>query len=190
MASKRYGRFFTGVFLIACLAAGILAGRIINSKVLEGRQSATRKNIAEDVLQNGPIQIGSMLSDATLEDLDRNTVVLSQAIRDTSVIIFVHPGCDACKLELAHLKSLKLSDECYGKFIWITSYNPRHLEDLRDSIDVPVQFLYDHRQAWSGAYNIRDFPFVLVIDQELRVLWVVIGGLTEDEIQTVCDNKG
>ena len=94
-------RVFTGVVLLVTLAQASLS------------QSYTRSSTVDDAKRIEPVRNGEEAPDFTLEDLQGNTVTLSDARGKTATVVVFYRGywCPFCARQLAELRLLAKGNE-------------------------------------------------------------------------------
>jgi uncharacterized protein YneF (UPF0154 family) len=180
----------TGIILIilaggiAYLAGSSLGGFLSKKKTadyLTSREQGT-ENILKEHVQFG---VGDILPDYAFETLDFDTITFSECISDNSILVAVHPSCKTCIEEMSLISTIQSEHDTVGPFIFISSENPRIVQDLRDSLQLGNLFLYDHKGKFLSHFGIDVYPMVLKIDSNRQITEVILGSLLPEEIEEV-----
>lgn len=132
------------------------------------------------------IEIGMTLDDHIFENLDESSIVLSDLVAADSVLIcIIQPQCEACEFEIQDIDAHLRETGGASHFIFVSSANPRLLRDLSAECGSDMQFLYDHRGQWLAKYDIYMFPFNIIVDSNLVVRDIVVGGISPEEIALI-----
>jgi thiol-disulfide isomerase/thioredoxin len=157
------------------------------------KESIYGKNIIEDIRKKENVQIGAVVPDIKIMDIDNQTITLSQ-FRDKNVVLidFWASWCVPCRESLPHLK------EIYSK------YHPKGLEIIA------VAWLDLNKETWTEAINqenigmwyntatmfrngeinnkditdnfsVPAIPFTLLIDKTGRIIYRHVGYSKESE---------
>ena len=187
-------KLWTGVILIILAGglayfAGNSLGDFLSKKktadFLTNREQKT-ENILKEHVQLG---VGDTLPDYAFETLDFDTVTFSECLSDNSILVAVHPSCKTCIEELSLISTIQIEHDKVGPFIFISSANPRLVQDLRDSLQLGNLFLYDHRGKFLSHFGIDIYPMVLKIDSNRQITEVILGSLLPEEIKEVLQEK-
>lgn len=166
---------------------------IFNSLDNSLKESSYGKNIIEDIRKKENDQIGAVVPDIKIIDIDNQTHTLSQ-FRDKNVVLidFWASWCVPCRESLPHLK------EIYSK------YHPKGLEIIA------VAWLDLNKETWTEAINqenigmwynvttifrngeerneditdnfsVPAIPFILLIDKTGRIIYRHVGYSKESE---------
>lgn len=121
--------------------------------------------------------------------LGGDSIRLSKSlVTSSAVICVIRPECEACNYELADVSKFVEQGGNANALVFVSSGNPRLLEDLSSQVDPRLRFLYDHRGKWMSRYDIYTFPFNIVVDSNLVVRDVIVGGITQRDIQQLLAN--
>ncbi len=157
------------------------------------KESSYGKNLIEDIRKKENVQIGAVVPDIKIIDIDNQTITLSQ-FRDKNVVLidFWASWCVPCRESLPHLK------EIYNK------YHPNGLEIIA------VAWLDSNKETWTEAINqenigmwynvttifrngeerneeitdnfsVPAIPFTLLIDKTGRIIYRHVGYSKESE---------
>lgn len=157
------------------------------------KESSYGKNIIEDIRKKENVQIGAVVPDIKIIDIDNQTITLSQ-FRDKNIVLidFWASWCVPCRVSLPHLK------EIYSK------YHPKGLEIIA------IAWLDFNKETWTKAINqenigmwhnvttifrngekrneditdnfsVPAIPFTLLIDKTGRIIYRHVGYSKESE---------
>lgn len=147
-------------------------------KIIENRTQWT-----EQILEQMPdLRIGDKLPDFQFENLDFESVSLSSVIKGKTVLAIIDPNCHSCIEDIEILIKTAKTDEAFSRFVFISSGNPRYLMDLRDEYNLKSPILYDHERMLMNQFQIKMFPFHIVINKDMIIEEVIAGKMVEDDI--------
>jgi thiol-disulfide isomerase/thioredoxin len=157
------------------------------------KKSSYGKNIIEDIRKKENVQIGAVIQDISIIDIDNQTITFSQ-FRDKNIVLidFWASWCVPCRESFPHLK------EIYSK------YHPKGLEIIA------IARLDLNKEAWTEAINqekidmwynastifrngeinnkditdnlfVPAIPFTLLIDKTGRIIYRHVGYSKESE---------
>ena len=165
-------------YLTGHLLGDILSKRKIASFLNQRKQRT--ENILKEHVQFG---IGDTIPDYVFETLDYDTISFSKCLKDNTVLVAIHPGCETCVEEMSMISTLQLEYNETGPFVFISSANPRLLKDIRDSLKLDNLFLYDHKGKFLSHFGIDIYPMVLWVDDNKQITEIILGSLLPDEIE-------
>lgn len=169
------------------LLLGILSGRFVGQKLNEHKDLENTKRqvrmtrLALSDMQT--IEIGDTLPDFVFENLERKQVRLSGIIGSSIIVSIVQPECESCIDEIDYLAREVKDTAVLKRVVFISSGNPRLLEELARSTGIASLFLYDHRGAWISQFDINVYPFSIQVDDHLVIKNVFAGLLTRFDLQ-------
>lgn len=175
------------IALVGGSAAGYFLGKVWIGNRTKDYVAERQKGTNAVLSKMGTLEIGDTLIDHKFEDLNGMPVHLSEVVDSRTIISIMSPGCGACIDELRLLREILPSDKEFERFVVISSGNPRLLQDIRDELNVPATYLYDHRKKWLSNYDVDMFPFNISVDSGLVVMDVVVGGFVHEDIVSFLD---
>lgn len=174
--------------ILAYFAGNSLGGFLSKKKTADFL--ASREQKTEDILkEHVQLGAGDTIPDYSFETLDFDTVTFSECLSDNSILVAVHPTCKTCIEEMSLISAIQAEHNTNGPFIFISSANPRLVQDLRDSLQLSNLFLYDHRGKFLSHFGIDIYPMVLKIDSNRQITEVILGSLLPEEIKEVLQGK-
>ncbi|HEX2978796.1 MAG TPA: redoxin domain-containing protein [Anaerolineaceae bacterium] len=170
-SNRRISLLLIGLALGVVLGAGYLWAR---DRLDQGRFQDTKEV---------DLKIGQPVPDFTLEDLEGNSVTLSQ-YRGRSVILnFWATWCVPCKNEMPLLEEQSRE---YADELVVLGVNAREGRELAsafvDEIGVSFPILLEQAGNVIGAYQVRGYPTTFFIDPDGNLRAVHIGELNSESI--------
>ncbi len=185
MINLKKGIVYSVVIFIAVSISYIGAkslGEYINEKKQNEKFEYLKANLGDSLkyIENVyAYDIGDTLIDHTFEDLKRNPVKLSEVVQDKSLIVYIDPGCGGCEDEILDIQNAISNSSKYTNVVYITSGNPRLLEDLVNEYNIKSPVLYDHRGMFLKSSNLIIYPYNIITNKELVVLDLNGGSIPE-----------
>jgi len=178
----------TAVFLLLLVGgvaylAGSSLGYYLSERKKADYKSARAERTASIVGSHVQLGVGDTLSDRVFETLDAAPVKLSDVISGRTYVVAVLPTCETCITEMAAIAQAPSRGGVTGRFVFVSSANPRLLADLRDSLQLNNQFLYDHKGRFLEPFGIDIYPMSFVIDRDRRIKEIILGRLLPEEIE-------
>ena len=157
------------------------------------KESSYGKRVIEDIRKKGNVQIGAIVPDITIKDIDNQTITLSQFREKNYVLIdFWASWCVPCRESFPHLKLI---------------YNKYHQKGFEI---IAISMLDTNKEAWMAAINqeninswhnaaytfwdgekcnekimdnifVPSIPFTLLLDKTGRVIFRHVGYSKEGE---------
>ncbi|MEZ5360006.1 MAG: redoxin domain-containing protein [Candidatus Zixiibacteriota bacterium] len=148
-------------------------------------QNKKRRQSTEAVLKQmgNTIEVGGYLPNSILEDLNGNSVKLSDITCSKSLIVFSLPGCGYSIRQLQSMKACSLSTETEKCFILISDENPFELMYIREQHGLQCTILHDRDRVFMKSLGIFTSPFNVCVDKDLRILDIMGGSLSSNEIK-------
>ena len=174
---------FAGVVIASIL--GTIAANWFSGKQHEDRMETLRQETLAKIAHLCP---GFVVPDAQLETLQFEPTLLSDYVRDGTVLAFIEPGCEACMEEMSLLGQTLVDSSSFAKIVFISAGNPRELMDIAKDHATSSTILYDHKRAYCSELGIITFPFHLVVDSNLVVKEAIRGRLGEERIKNLLLN--
>jgi peroxiredoxin len=174
------GIVLAAVILFVAWMMGTYAGRLTQSLVA-GFSHQSRDEMTRGLLsQMNTIHVGEALPDFSFEDLDGNRLRLSELVTDSTLLAIVDLSCAPCVAEMKYLAEAADGSNCTGTIL-ISSSNPLHFKDFRDSIKLPSRVLFDEDRAFQSNLKIASTPFNLNLGPGLVVYEAWAASLTPKE---------
>jgi peroxiredoxin len=184
--------FYLFAALLTVFAAAFLGSKVgdaVNQRKLK-KFEATRQKVNESILSKMEnVEAGNRIADCYFEDLNRNSLRLSDVIAGRTAIIFMEPDCPACIQEIEEIRRVIKDFSEYRHFVFVSSVNPLHLIDLRDEYNIPSPILYDHKDVFSSRFKVYTYPFNMIVNERLEVEEVIPGRLSEGKIKEIMDSN-
>jgi hypothetical protein len=180
-------------FICLALFLGIGAGlgiRAVWADIAERTFEREREEFTQGILhQMNSIEVGDTLPDFPFELLTGDTVLLSEVVRQPTLLTVIQPGCDDC-VEEVRLISSSIDDSSQAShFLLVSSANPRILLDWQSHSHHALKFVYDHKGIWQRNNNIEAIPFSLLLSGDRVVLKVIAGMVTAGEITDILEER-
>lgn len=168
-------------------ALGVLASdQIIKYRAerLEAEFSEKKAEINRALLEKmGTIEIGDRLENFRLENISGDSVNLYDLFLDRTLLIYMEPFCNACDIELMHLKEVLGTHDVGGRTIIIS---PAELEVLQDAIEgLPSScvVLRDNEYIFASTLQIQALPFNMLLNKSGDIVQVFLNALNSEEIK-------
>jgi len=168
---------------VAAYFAGNALGTYLSERKKSDYLTIRAERTAGVVGSHLQLGIGDTLPDALLEDLSSQSVRLSKVLAEKTYLVAVLPTCETCLEEMSAIARVQAEKKATGPFVFVSSANPRLLADLRDSLHLDNQFLYDHKGKFLEPFGIDIFPMFFVVGENRRIEEVVLGELLPEEIE-------
>ncbi len=166
-------------------AAGFGIKEVLEAKRVEDYQRSRAEMTRTRLANAGAVNIGDTLIDHVFEDLNQNRVRLSDLVSGVTLISVVAPTCGSCSDQILLISQLASNGPESGLFVFISSANPRYLQEMQAETGLSSPLLYDHRKEWITNYQITDFPFNIIVDENLVIQDIILGGILEQELATI-----
>ena len=175
-----------GIITVAvAIASGILIAKGINAKRDDDYRISRDIKTQEILNKMGTIQIGGAIPDHLFLDSTGKGVALSDIIEDVLVLCYIDPGCGAC-IENLRCMANNMKNTNHYKKVWLVSdASSSSIEKLQQQAGSNFNSLNDDGHRFSSNLNINTTPLTLVVSRELIIEHVFIGGLTNDECETI-----
>jgi predicted amino acid-binding ACT domain protein len=176
-----------GLVLLAGLAwwAGSAIGERLGSqdtaKHFE-RQEAINQRFVNN---NEIIKIGAKWPDASLQGLDGEWHEVSQVIVDTTLLLIVMPGCDACEAELDGIADYLTDSGTATKVVIISSAYPLDMLQVQKKRNILSYILIDRVGELFPLINALVFPMNIVIAPDLTIISITAGGLSREQVAEI-----
>lgn len=186
--------FYT-ITILLTVACAIMLGVGASGLWAELRRSEYMQNRelkTESLLQQmHDLRVGDKLPDHIFEDLGRNPVRLTEVIDGRSVITFILPDCPACSEQIEELQGVVKSRSDIRHFVFLSSSNPRLLEDEWNEIGGNLTVLYDHKSVYQSMFGVFSFPFNIVINEKGVIEQLISGNMLSEEFaEIIRTNQG
>ena len=146
------------------------------------RQQATTQEFLD---KNEVIKVGAKWPDATLQSLDGDWRTVSQIIVDTTLLMIVMPGCEACEAELDVISDILADTQAAAKVVMISSAYPLDMVQVRDNRRIASQILIDRVGELFPKPNALVFPMNIVIAPDLTIISITAGGLSLEQVEEI-----
>ncbi len=168
------------VFVVAILATicvayvlGVTAAGIVQKYRSKKFRVETTRQIL-DKMGTG-LDVGVTLPDATLQELNGDTVDLKDMVGPRSMISFISPDCGACKSQLELFKTELTDPAQQSRFILLSGSGPEELRDLQNEYCPHCRFLHDPGSSYMLTLNVVSFPINFVVDRSMTITDIVVG---------------
>jgi peroxiredoxin len=180
---KRVLGVFTAILLLGLAWwAGTTTGELLTSGEKEKRvleRQATTAAVLKDAVG---IKIGSKWPDMPLQDLNGDWVYLSKIVTDSTLVIVIQPGCEACEAELDALKDELSDNKLSSRFIIISDGYPLDLIKIRDQRGIKCLMLTDRDVKLFDYFKTMVFPTNLFLGPDITIMSIEAGHLTKEDI--------
>jgi len=186
--------------VVACLAAGATAyvgGKSVGEFLSDKHSHALIRERAERSVavarSHFRLAVGDTPPNTAFESLEATPIslhaMLIQAGGNPVYIVAIQPTCESCLEEMARIAESQTRFDRIGPFVFVSSGNPRLLSDLRDSLKLQNQFVYDHRRRFLSEFDIDVYPTTFVVGLDSRIVDIRVGDLLPFEIDSIVDWK-
>ena len=169
---------FLSKFALAMVVVGVsaVAGNYLGEANSRRKARADREIVTSQVLRKvNAVQVGKKLPDHVFRDLELKEIRLSSVISGKSVVSILSPSCGACDEQLgniAHGLPLEVQEK---SVIFITSYHPPKLSEIRDSLHLKAKVLFDYGNIFTDSLSVYVFPFNIMVDSDLTITDIIVG---------------
>ncbi|TFH57888.1 MAG: TlpA family protein disulfide reductase [Candidatus Zixiibacteriota bacterium] len=182
------------VFVVAVTVAlayvlGGEAGQYIGEYRAEREYLKRRTKDSEELLAGANRQIvGEKLPDHQFQDISGNIVLLSDLLKQKTVVSFVSSNCEGCLQQAEKIAAVARDSADFACFIMIALNEIDELAAFREEVNLMCPLLYDHNGEYvTKFFNNYVTPTSMIVNESGIVESVVAGHLTDREINEVMD---
>lgn len=199
MAGK--SRFFRGMIRVAvgilvviitvgaAYFLGVKAAGIINERradKMEAEMLVARDSTTVEILKKmDTVHAGDTLFDYQFVDLAGDTVNLADQVTGKTLMTFITAACPACARELERIAALAAEAPASSRVVLVAGDRVEDLTAMRDKYGLTCPILRDIKGEYSAYYGIMSVPFNIIVDENLAVENIIVGIMTEREIEKV-----
>ncbi len=170
------------IVVSAAYVAGTEARNYFQTKKV---QEAREKISKSPVMKLNDLKVGDKLPDGIFDDLSFQSTTLAEYVNGKTIITFMSPTCNSCLEDIEFIYENVPNSNYYNKFVYISYGNPRLLLDIKNEYNVQSPILYDHNAKYSSQFDVTIFPLHMLVDENLTVLDIYAGSITENDIEKV-----
>ena len=192
----RQAIFYLVAIIVVAFLGYISATQVsahLNSKKQDEHEQLkekARQEYTESILNSmQTMAIGDTLPDFVFEDLNRQPRRLSDLVNNRTVISFFDPHCENCDEEMIKVRQAVANETEAGYFVFISSANPRLIEEMRGLVGLKSPVLYDHRAEFMRSYDIFTYPFNVIVDENLVIQDIIIDTLDESDLKKIINKN-
>ncbi len=170
--------------VIAAYFLGAYSGNFLaQRKQLKDRQESTETAL----YRMNTIEVGAVLPNYALEDMQGRSVQLLNLLQSRSVITFFYPDCDACLEEFEKLGDAISNNSDYKYFIFISRDNPDELLEFVDLHGINANIYYDRRGVLTARLKVFVYPFNIVTDEMGVIREIIVDQMTTEELGEIIE---
>lgn len=176
------------VAIIVTVGVAYVLGVAAAGIVQKYRMKKFRAEKTQEILEQmgSGLDVGVPLPDVELEELDGNSIRLSEAVGARSLVSFISPDCGACKIALERI-SATVSESDRAGFVLISDTDPANLSHIQDSLNLHCRLIYDRGGEYKNRLGVFTFPFNVVVDKELVIEDIIAGAPETDELEAIIE---
>ena len=180
---------------IIILTAGLLIGAGLAVIFYFGLDLGGIKSIPSEVIEgvNLPVSasVGSSAPGFVLQDLNDNTLSLSEMRGKIVVLNFWATWCEPCKLEMPFFEQLHNSGQSDLE-IWAVNFDepPQQVKNFVEEFNLSFPILLDPGGKIQDLYRVRGYPTTYVIDEQGVIRFHHIGLITENQLGSYLEQLG
>ncbi len=185
MKNGRSPLFIFGSFLLLGVALALLFfGSGDEGSILQ-QVPPPAGDASSDTRSNGPLAIGDIAYDFTLQDLDGSSHTLNEFRGQPVIINFWATWCAPCRIEMPELQAAFERYQNDGLVILALNNDesPDAVRDFfYDEMDLTFTPLLDDGAEISDLYRVFNFPSTYFVNAEGKITAIHLGPMTEPQI--------
>lgn len=180
-------------FLALAVIAGVGMGFVVRNNLADRRIEAlesSRVEFRDRVIQGmNSIRIGDQLQNAAFDQLNGASIHLADLVKGRTVISVIDIECATCIEEIRLVANISNDDMGETQFLFITSSGEAALEGLVPYFRENRKCVIDRGGSWQRQMRIENYPFIMVVDKDRRILEIETTGLSSEQLRKLLAAK-